>query len=145
MLKPQSTHRVAMADFWRTFHHYGKISPGCWGWGGGGCTPNPFHSIYHLEQRCSVRSSWAGRYTPRISSLPYMYSVVSTPPLCNTLWLSTDSISQYKTALLWFAPPQHQGLRPNIKQFRNFITQGPPPPITEHFSPRISKWRHSAS
>ena len=24
----QSTHRVAIADFWRTFHHDGKISPG---------------------------------------------------------------------------------------------------------------------
>jgi hypothetical protein len=23
----QSTHRVAMAIFWRTFHHDGKISP----------------------------------------------------------------------------------------------------------------------
>ncbi len=26
--KPQTTHRVAIADFWRTFHHDGKISPG---------------------------------------------------------------------------------------------------------------------
>jgi hypothetical protein len=25
---PQSTHKVAMSDFWRTFHHDGKISPG---------------------------------------------------------------------------------------------------------------------
>ncbi len=24
---PQSTHRVAMATFWRAFHHDGKISP----------------------------------------------------------------------------------------------------------------------
>jgi len=34
------TQRVAMAAFWRsTFHHDGKISPGC---EGGGCTPLPF-------------------------------------------------------------------------------------------------------
>jgi hypothetical protein len=26
--RPQSTHRVAFADFWRTSHHDGKISPG---------------------------------------------------------------------------------------------------------------------
>jgi hypothetical protein len=31
---PQSTLRVAMATFWRTFHHDGKISP-AWLWGGG--------------------------------------------------------------------------------------------------------------
>jgi hypothetical protein len=30
---PQSTHRVANATFWRTFHHDGKISPAWWGWG----------------------------------------------------------------------------------------------------------------
>ncbi len=30
---PQSTHRVAVTGFWRTFHHDGKISPGWWGCG----------------------------------------------------------------------------------------------------------------
>ncbi len=30
---PQSTHRVATADFWRTYYHDGKICPGWWGWG----------------------------------------------------------------------------------------------------------------
>jgi hypothetical protein len=38
--------------------------------GGGGCTPTTFHSIYHHVQRCSVISSWEGRYSPPISSLP---------------------------------------------------------------------------
>ncbi len=37
---------------------------------GGGCTPTPFHCIYHHIQSCSVRSSWEGRYTPPISTLP---------------------------------------------------------------------------
>ncbi len=36
---PQSTHRVAMAIFWRSFHHDNKISPAWWGLG---CTPSPF-------------------------------------------------------------------------------------------------------
>jgi hypothetical protein len=29
----ESTNRLAMATFWRTFHHHGKISPAWWGWG----------------------------------------------------------------------------------------------------------------
>jgi hypothetical protein len=36
-----SAHRVAIADFWRTSHHDGKISPGWWG-GGGVERPPPF-------------------------------------------------------------------------------------------------------
>ncbi len=40
-------HRVATADFWRTFSHEGKISPGWWGWGGR--TPTPSHYIYHHQ------------------------------------------------------------------------------------------------
>ncbi len=36
---------------------------------GRGCTPTPFHCIYHHIQSCSVRSSWVGRYTHPISSL----------------------------------------------------------------------------
>jgi hypothetical protein len=64
----QSTHRVAIADFWRTFHHDGKISPSWWGWG---CTPIPFHSItITYKVAASVRSSWEGRYNPCISTLP---------------------------------------------------------------------------
>ncbi len=35
-VKSQSTHREAMATFWRTFHHDGKINPSWRGWGGGG-------------------------------------------------------------------------------------------------------------
>ncbi len=39
--QPQSTHSVAMATFWPTFHHDGKISP-AWSGGGGGARPPPF-------------------------------------------------------------------------------------------------------
>ncbi len=45
--RSQSTHRVAMANFWRIFHHVGKISPASWGWG---CTPSSYPFIYHLEE-----------------------------------------------------------------------------------------------
>jgi hypothetical protein len=44
----------------------------------GGARLPPFHSIFHHVQSCSVRSSWEGRYTPCISSLPDMYSMVMT-------------------------------------------------------------------
>jgi hypothetical protein len=40
------------------------------GGGGRGCTPIPFHYIYHHEQSYVVRSSSEGRYTPPISTLP---------------------------------------------------------------------------
>jgi len=37
---------------------------------GGRCKPTPVHYVYHHVQSCSVRSSWEGRYTPPISTLP---------------------------------------------------------------------------
>jgi hypothetical protein len=47
---------------------------------GGGCTPTPFHFIYHLVQSCGVRSSREGRYTRPLFLLYtiYMYSVVQS-------------------------------------------------------------------
>ncbi len=51
-------YRVAMATFWR--------EPGE---SGGPRVCTPFHYIYHHVQRCDVRSSGEGRYTP-----PYFYS-----------------------------------------------------------------------
>ncbi len=36
----------------------------------GGCTLSPFHSIYHREQSCGVRSNWQNRYTAPIFPLP---------------------------------------------------------------------------
>ncbi len=40
---------------------------------GRGCTPTPFHYIYHHVQSCEscgVRSSWVDKYTPPISTPP---------------------------------------------------------------------------
>ena len=61
-----------MTSFLRTVHHDGEFSPAWWGWNG--ARPS-FHSIYHHEQSCGVRSSWEGRYTPHFTSTQF-YSVV---------------------------------------------------------------------
>ncbi len=38
---------------------------------GGSCTPTLFHYIYHhVQLSCALLSSWEGRYTPHISTLP---------------------------------------------------------------------------
>ncbi len=71
--EPQSTHRVAFADFWYTSHHDGKISPGWWG---GGVHAHPLSAYYHHVQSCSVRSSWEGRYTTSNSCRTNPWSAV---------------------------------------------------------------------
>ncbi len=55
-------------------YHYGKNSPGWWGW-----PPTPFGYIYHHVQNCCVRSSWEGRYCiiPLFLLYLYIYSVVA--------------------------------------------------------------------
>ncbi len=89
---PRSTHRVAMAmaTFWRTFHHDGKISRPWWGWGG--ARPIP----YDHKQSCGVPSSSKGRYPP------YFFS----SPLC-TLWVILPRVncSQVENWLRWAPPP----------------------------------------
>ncbi len=44
---------------------------------GGGCTPTPFHYIYHRQQSCSLRSSWVGRHANPVLSLV---------KICTLLW-----------------------------------------------------------
>jgi hypothetical protein len=51
-LLPQSSRRVAISTFWRTFHYNLKICPAWWGWG---CTarPPPFTASPSLTKlRC---------------------------------------------------------------------------------------------
>ncbi len=55
----------AMATFWRTFHHDGKISPA---WRGEGHTPSPFNFIYQHEQSCGVTLVYPP--TKRVDTLP---------------------------------------------------------------------------
>ncbi len=67
---PQSTHRVALANSGvYSIMIVKSAQPG----GGRGVRdpPPPFHSIYHHEQSCGVRSSREGRNTPHISPLPF--------------------------------------------------------------------------
>ncbi len=65
--QPQSTHRVAIATFWRTFHHDGKISPALSG--GGGCKLSPFHSTNHHASKVVVYAP-AEIHSPYFSSTP---------------------------------------------------------------------------
>ncbi len=48
--------RVAMAIFWRTFHHYGKISPAWRGWGVH-ALPLKLYLPSQAKLLCTVRSS----------------------------------------------------------------------------------------
>ncbi len=68
-----------MVNFWRTFHHDGKISPGWWREGGRGAWPHPF-TLQYLPSRtklvCTLQLK--SRHTPRISFQPCMYSMVET-------------------------------------------------------------------
>jgi hypothetical protein len=54
-LNPQSTHRVAIADFWRISHHDGKISPVLLRVEGAQLLHTHPH-YYHNVQSCIVRS-----------------------------------------------------------------------------------------
>jgi hypothetical protein len=49
-------HRVVTADFWRTFHHEGKISPGWWGWGMQ-ALPISLHIPSPVKLQCTLQLS----------------------------------------------------------------------------------------
>jgi hypothetical protein len=70
--QPQSTHRVATAAFWSTFHHDGKISPGCGG--GGGARPPPSR----IKLQCTLQLS-GQIHSPYFISTP-MYSTLCDQP-----------------------------------------------------------------
>ncbi len=73
--EPQSTHRVAIADFWHyTSHHDGKISPGWWGWGVH--AHPPFHPITITYKVAVYAPAERADTLPLFHLYPYMYSVV---------------------------------------------------------------------
>ncbi len=79
----QSTHRVATAAFWRTFHHDWKISLGWWGWG-----VNAHPLLLYLPSRTKLQGTLQLRgkiHSPYFVSTP-MYSVVE-PHLHNVAGL----------------------------------------------------------
>ncbi len=67
--RPQSTHRVAIADFWRTSHRW-------WGWGGVDAHPSQPNTITY---KVAVYAPAERADTlPLFLLYPYMYSVVQT-------------------------------------------------------------------
>jgi hypothetical protein len=68
--KAHSTLRVAMADFWWTFHSNGKISP-CW-WGGEDTRPPPF-TLFTITYKVAV-------FAPAERRIHYL-CFMSTPTL----------------------------------------------------------------
>ncbi len=101
---PWSTHRVANATFWRTFHHDGKISPAWWG---RGMHPPSLYQPSRTKLWCTVHSSWEGWYIPLFLLYPYMYSVLQPPGI---LWtqFSGQTHSPYfyspSICILWCNP-----------------------------------------
>ncbi len=72
------TQRVAVATFWRTFHHDGKISP-AW-WGGGGARPP--HISLCLPSQAKL---WCSVGTLQLRGQILYTLPISTPPLPITL------------------------------------------------------------
>jgi hypothetical protein len=104
------THRVRRVAM-ITFYHEWKLSLAC---KGAGCTPSPFHYIYHHIQRCSVRSSWMGRYTltdpigvTLFHLYQYIYSVVLPTEYTEWYWSlsGVHSIMMEKLAQPGARPP----------------------------------------
>ncbi len=69
-----------------------KFSPAWWGWW---VQALPFHSIYHHEQSCGVRSSREGRYTSHLWCLRLKVRLSSTFPSTFSTFL------QQFTVILW--------------------------------------------
>ncbi len=77
-MKPRTLYtlrRLAMAPFWRKFHHDGKISPGWWGWGVPTAHPPPF-TLSTITHKVVVVYAPAERADtlPLFLLYPYMYS-----------------------------------------------------------------------
>ncbi len=86
MYIPHSSHRVATAAFWRTFHHDGKISPGWWRWG---VHAHPL-SLY-------LPSRTATKYPPaeRADTLPVFHLY----PICSQWYINNTYIQRLKYIL----------------------------------------------
>ncbi len=95
---PQSTHRVATAAFWRTFHPSGKISTGWWGWG---VHVHPLSQYLpsHTKLQCpiQIREQIHSLYfisTPMYSVLPPNTgpSAQYRPIIWHILWQQNDNL-----------------------------------------------------
>ncbi len=82
---------------------------------GRGCTPSPFHSIYHHEKSCDVRFSWEGGYTP-----PYF----SSTPI-RTLWCPPSTGGRTKSEdQSAEIPPKYQYLQ-RVYRVLEFLSSRP--------------------
>jgi hypothetical protein len=66
--------RLAMATFWRTFYHDGKVSPAWQGWGGGARPPPFTTSAITNKVVMYAPAKWADAF-PLFLLYHHMYSV----------------------------------------------------------------------
>ncbi len=118
-LFPQSTHRVAMATFCRTFHHGGKISPAWWGWGCTPPTPPPPTPLYlpsHKKLWCTYIPAEKADTLHLFLLYPYMYSMVTPPPPHPpTFYLSLAVLTVHRILHSQYAQSSH-----NLHSFQFF-------------------------
>ncbi len=105
---PQSTHRVAIADFWRISHHDGKIGPGWWGWGS--ARPTPF-TLFTITYK--VACSACTLQLRRKIHYPYFISTARQYVLCGL----------YTTAASFKLFSEGQAF------LRSYDLSSPPPPL----------------
>jgi hypothetical protein len=96
----QRVHSVAIANFWRTFHHDGKISPAelIFPSGeGGGCTVHPPPFIrFTITYKVAVYAPTERAVTlPVFHLYPYMYSVSLTQDGRKYPWVAPLSVLNY--------------------------------------------------
>jgi hypothetical protein len=94
--------RVAMADFWHTYHHDGKISPSWWG-----CGRKPMHPLSLYLLSCSMLQCTL-QLRGKIHS-PYFIST----PIC-TLWFSDLSFPYVYT--MFATPLTKEVAQPNWRK-----------------------------
>ncbi len=65
----ESTNRLAMATFWRAFHHDGQFISAWWWCSGGASLSLSFYQTSRAKLWCTLQLKGKGRYTPPISPL----------------------------------------------------------------------------
>ncbi len=119
---PESTHRVAMATFWSTFHHDDKICPTWWGW-----------RVYVLPLSLYLQSRAKLWCTLQLRGQIHFPYFSSTP--IRTLWCppSTGGRTKSKDQSAEI-PPKYQYLQ-RVYKVLGFLSSrpnwAPPPPRLE--------------
>ncbi len=107
--EPQSTHRVATADFWRLHHIMMEKSALALAGEGGGVHTHPLSPYYHHVQSCSV-------YAPALFHLYPICTLWFDPSLNRPLWIHDHSLSLQSSVSFFddLCPPREplQQIRP---------------------------------